>query len=121
MENSANNRKNFGIRSLLPGVILSALVSGIALVVERLELRLTGGAWIEARVVAILGGALCRLLLRRPEVFDPGIAFSAKYFLEVAIVLLGASVSAAAVAEMGLPLIAAIAVVGCALSMTVNI
>ncbi|MCR6501638.1 putative sulfate exporter family transporter [Shinella sp. CPCC 101442] len=111
MENSANNRKNLGIRSLLPGVILSALVSGVALVVERLELRLTGGAWIEALVLAILVGALCRLLLRRPEVFDPGIAFSAKYFLEIAIVLLGAGVSATAVAEMGFPLIGAIAIV----------
>lgn len=116
MENSANNRENPGIRSLLPGVLASAAVSGLALAFERLELWLTGGAWIEALVLAILIGALCRLFLRRPEAFEPGVAFSAKYFLEVAIVLLGASVSAAAVMEMGLPLIGAIAlVVGVAL------
>lgn len=115
MENLVKNRRNFGIRSrfsaFLPGVLLSTVVSGLALVAERLELRLTGGAWVEALVLAILIGAICRLMLHRPAVFDPGIVFSAKYFLEVAIVLLGASVSAAAVAEMGLPLIAAIAVV----------
>ncbi|WP_421580481.1 YeiH family protein [Shinella sp. M31] len=116
MENSANNCENPGIRSLLPGVLASAAVSGLALASERLELWLTGGTWIEALVLAILIGALCRLFLRRPEAFEPGVAFSAKYFLEVAIVLLGASVSAAAVMEMGLPLIGAIAlVVGVAL------
>jgi len=116
MENSANNRENPGIRCLLPGVLASAAVSGLALASERLELWLTGGTWIEALVLAILIGALCRLFLRRPEAFEPGVAFSAKYFLEVAIVLLGASVSAAAVMEIGLPLIGAIAlVVGVAL------
>ncbi len=120
MENLVKNRRNFGIRSrisaLFPGILLSTAVSGLALVAERLEQWLTGGAWVEALVLAILIGALCRLALRRPALFDPGIAFSAKYFLEIAIVLLGASVSAAAVTEMGLPLIAAIAlVVGIAL------
>jgi uncharacterized integral membrane protein (TIGR00698 family) len=111
MENSTNNPSYPGIRSRLPGVLLCIGVSGAAFGAERLELWLTGGAWIEALVMAILIGACCRLLLRRPAVFDPGIAFSAKYFLEVAIVLLGAGVSARVVAEMGLPLIAAIAMV----------
>ena len=111
MENSPRNVADLGIRTLLPGVLLSALVSGLAVLAERVELRLAGGAWIEALVLAILIGAFCRLLLRRPAVFDPGIAFSAKYFLEVAIVLLGAGVSAAAIAGMELPLIGAIAVV----------
>lgn len=100
-----------GIRALVPGVVLSVLVSGLAVVAEWLEVRLTGGAWIEALVLAILVGAVVRLLLRRSERFDPGIAFSAKYFLEIAIVLLGASVSAAAIRGMGLPLVGAIAVV----------
>ena len=111
MENSAKNHENPGIRSLLPGLLLSAAVSGLALAAERLELWLTGGAWIEALVLAILIGAVARLFLRRPAAFDPGIAFSAKYFLEIAIVLLGAGVSATAIAGMGLPLIGAIAAV----------
>ena len=99
------------MRALLPGVLLSGLVSGLAVLAERFEMRLTGGVWIEALVLAILIGAGCRLVLRKPETFDPGIAFSAKYFLEVAIVLLGAGVSAAAIAGLGLPLIGAIAAV----------
>ena len=99
------------MRALLPGVLLSGLVSGLAVLAERFEMRLIGGVWIEALVLAILIGAICRLILRKPEAFDPGIAFSAKYFLEVAIVLLGAGVSAAAIAGMGLPLIGAIAAV----------
>ncbi|GAA4172065.1 hypothetical protein GCM10023069_32670 [Shinella granuli] len=92
-------------------MLLSGFVSGLAALAERLEIRLAGGAWIEALVLAILLGAACRLLLRRPAVFDPGIAFSAKYFLEIAIVLLGAGVSATAIAGMGWPLIGAIAAV----------
>ncbi|GLR54907.1 UPF0324 membrane protein [Shinella yambaruensis] len=92
-------------------MLLSGFVSSLAVLAERLEIRLAGGAWIEALVLAILLGAACRLLLRRPAVFDPGIAFSAKYFLEIAIVLLGAGVSATAIAGMGWPLIGAIAAV----------
>ncbi|MCJ8030097.1 putative sulfate exporter family transporter [Shinella yambaruensis] len=111
MENSPNKPAILGIRVLLPGVLLSGFVSSLAVLAERLEIRLAGGAWIEALVLAILLGAACRLLLRRPAVFDPGIAFSAKYFLEIAIVLLGAGVSATAIAGMGWPLIGAIAAV----------
>lgn len=111
MENLSNNRTLLGTRILLPGVALAGLVSGLAVFAEHLEVRLTGGAWIEALVLAILIGALFRLFLRQPARFDPGIAFSAKYFLEVAIVLLGASVSAAAIGGMGISLIGAIAVV----------
>lgn len=111
MENSPNKTAILGIRVLLPGVLLSGFVSSLAVLAERLEIRLAGGAWIEALVLAILLGAACRLLLRRPAVFDPGIAFSAKYFLEIAIVLLGAGVSATAIAGMGWPLIGAIAAV----------
>ena len=59
MENSPNKQTILGIRALLPGMILSALVSGLAVLAERLELRLTGGAWIEALVLAILIGAAC--------------------------------------------------------------
>jgi uncharacterized integral membrane protein (TIGR00698 family) len=111
MEKTPKNESIFGISGILPGVLLSAFVSGLAVLAERAEVRLTGGAWVEALVLAIFIGALCRLVLRRPATYDPGIAFSAKYFLEVAIVLLGAGVSAAAIAGMGLPLIGAIAAV----------
>ena len=101
MENSPNKSSILGIRVLLPGLLLSCFVSGLAVLAERLEMRLSGGAWIEALVLAILVGAVCRLLLKRPAAFDPGIAFSAKYFLEISIVLLGAGVSATAIAEIG--------------------
>jgi uncharacterized integral membrane protein (TIGR00698 family) len=111
MEKTPKNESILGISGILPGVLLSTFVSGLAVLAERAEVRLTGGAWVEALVLAIFIGALCRLVLRRPATYDPGIAFSAKYFLEVAIVLLGAGVSAAAIAGMGLPLIGAIAAV----------
>ncbi|MCJ8149680.1 YeiH family protein [Shinella sedimenti] len=116
MENKPNKRQRIGIKTIVPGVVMSVVVSALAVLAERVELQLTGGAWVEALVLAILIGAVGRLFLRRPDVFEPGIAFTAKYFLEVAIVLLGASVSAAAIAGMGWMLIGAIAaVVGVAL------
>jgi uncharacterized integral membrane protein (TIGR00698 family) len=116
MENKPNKRQRIGIKTIAPGVVLSVVVSALAVIAERVELQLTGGAWVEALVLAILIGAVCRLFLRRPDVFEPGIAFTAKCFLEVAIVLLGASVSAAAITGMGWMLIGAIAaVVGVAL------
>lgn len=111
MEKTSKNDIKIGMRIIAPGMVLSAVVSALAVLAERAELAFTGSAWIEALVLAILIGTLCRLLLHRPDIFDPGIAFTAKYFLEVAIVLLGASVSAAAIAGMGWVLIAAIAAV----------
>ncbi|WP_313665190.1 YeiH family protein [Shinella sp.] len=111
MKNIPNKRQWIGIKTIVPGVVLSVVVSALAVLAERVELQLTGGAWVEALVLAILVGAVCRLFLRRPDIFEPGIAFTAKYFLEVAIVLLGASVSAAAIAGMGWMLIGAIAAV----------
>jgi len=48
MEKMPNKQTILGMRALLPGIALSAFVSGLAVLAERLELRLTGGAWIEA-------------------------------------------------------------------------
>lgn len=111
MENSPHSSSPVGIRILLPGVLLSVAVAGLAMLAERLEATVTGSAFVEGLVLAILIGAVCRMALRRPAAFDPGIAFSAKYFLEIAIVLLGAGVSAAAIADLGPGLIGAIAAV----------
>jgi uncharacterized integral membrane protein (TIGR00698 family) len=62
---------------------------------------LAGGAYLEALVLAILIGVVVRTLWLPPAGFVPGIGFCAKFLLESAVVMLGASVSAATVLALG--------------------
>lgn len=86
---------------LLPGVFLCVGVTLLASALQLAEQRLTGQAYVEALVLAILIGAAARTLWRPAALWFPGIQFSAKLLLEFAVMLLGASVSARAVAAMG--------------------
>ena len=95
--------------ALLPGVGLCLAVTGAAYALEAGERVLAGKAWLEALVLAILIGTAVRSLWTPGDRWHEGIAFSAKYLLEVAVVLLGASVSAATILAAGLPLLAGIA------------
>jgi uncharacterized integral membrane protein (TIGR00698 family) len=94
---------------LLPGLVLSAAVTLAAWLLELAETGIFGRAWLESLVLAILLGSLIRTSLPVPERCEAGIRFSAKVLLEVAVVLLGASVSAAAILARGLPLLGGIA------------
>lgn len=89
------------LMALLPGVVLSALVALVAFGLQKLELAVIGFAWIEALVLAILLGAAIRIFWSPSDRWMPGIRFSAKTLLEVAVALLGATVSGAAVAALG--------------------
>jgi uncharacterized integral membrane protein (TIGR00698 family) len=80
-------------------------------VLQEVELRLFGRAWIEALVVAILLGAAVRTAWTPGRAWTPGIAFGAKLLLEIAVVLLGASVSAATILSAGPALLVAIIVI----------
>ncbi len=62
---------------------------------------IVGRAWLEALVLAILIGTAIRSLSTLHARWHAGIAFSAKYLLEIAVVLLGASVSAATILAAG--------------------
>ncbi len=95
----------------LPGVLLCVAVTLAAMLVERIELAVFGRAWLEALVLAILVGTAVRSLWTPGEVWQSGIGFSAKTLLEVAVVLLGLSISTATVQALGLTLLAGIAVV----------
>jgi uncharacterized integral membrane protein (TIGR00698 family) len=68
-----------------------------------------GQAYLEALVLAILLGAAIRTVWSPAPIWHPGIGFSGKLLLECAIVMLGASVSAKTIAELGPFLIAGIA------------
>ena len=85
----------------LPGMVLAACIGLAAWGVQLLEERTLGHAIIEALVVAILLGMLVRTLWQPTGRWTPGIALTAKGVLEVAIVLLGASVSLPVLLQAG--------------------
>ncbi|MGV1108048.1 YeiH family protein [Xanthomonas translucens pv. undulosa] len=89
------------LMALLPGLLLAVAVAALAMLVERMQLRWLGRPWIDALVFAIALGTLLRTASPLPAHADAGIAFAAKLPLEVAIVLLGASVSFSAVGAAG--------------------
>jgi len=96
------------IRDLTPGLGLAIAVAVSAVVLERLEAALLGRAWLEGLVLAILAGAVVRTIWTPPERFERGVHFAAKTMLELAIVLMGASVSFGAIAAVGGPLMISI-------------
>jgi len=107
---------------IIPGLGLCCAVAAAGYGLQQLELLASGRAWIEALVLAILAGAAIRTAWAPGEKWKPGIAFSAKLLLEIAVVLLGASISAATVLSAGLPLLFSIlGIVSCAILLSVSI
>ena len=96
---------------LLPGFLLCALISAAAYGLEHLETHLAGRAWLEALVLAILIWTLVRSVWTPSAPWRAGIAFSAKTVLEIAVVLLGASLNVAMLVAAGPGLTVGIAVV----------
>src|SRR3712207_2835091 len=99
------------IAELAPGVTLCAAIALAAMGLQRIEEHWTGRPWLEALVIAILLGTLLRTLWSPDKRWAPGIGFSAKTLLEIAVMLLGASISFQAMLDAGLSLILGIAVV----------
>ena len=97
--------------SLIPGLAACAAVTAAAVAVQWLEVRVFGRGWIDAIVLAILIGAFVRSVWTPSATLRPGIEFSARTLLEIAVVLLGASVSAATVMAIGPGLLAGTALV----------
>ena len=97
-----------GRSALLPGVALCAAVTLASLGAQSLEERFFGHPYVEALVIAILLGMGLRTFWEPSPRWRAGIAFSAKQLLEVAVVLLGASVSLSAIVASGPLLLGAI-------------
>jgi uncharacterized integral membrane protein (TIGR00698 family) len=98
------------IFQLIPGILLCGVVTVISLGIQAAEERVFDHPYIEALVVAILLGMAVRTAWEPSARWRSGIAFSAKQLLEVAVMLLGASISFAAIVASGGLLIGAIAV-----------
>jgi uncharacterized integral membrane protein (TIGR00698 family) len=96
--------------ALAPGIALCAGISAAAVWLQGLEEHAFGHPYIEALVIAILLGTLVRSLWQPSEIWRGGIALSAKTLLEVAVMLLGASISFAAIVASGSALLAGIVI-----------
>jgi uncharacterized integral membrane protein (TIGR00698 family) len=97
------------LQRLGPGVLLCLAITLAAYGLERIETAIAGEPYLEALVLAILVGVAVRTAWQPGPRWNPGIAFSAKFVLECAIVMLGATVSAATIMALGLRLILGIA------------
>lgn len=95
-------------RALLPGLGLTAVVAGVAALLGRAETALFGMQWLDPLVLAILLGASVRTVWGLPVWAQAGSDFAARRVLELAIVLLGASVSARTLLSVGPDLLAGI-------------
>jgi uncharacterized integral membrane protein (TIGR00698 family) len=89
------------LRRLLPGVLLCIAITIAAMLLQAVEVRFAGEAYLEALVLAILIGVAVRTAWRPATPFIAGIAFSAKFLLECAVVMLGAAVSVTTVLALG--------------------
>lgn len=96
------------IGAVRPGVMLCLLVTLAAIGLTSIERDLIGHVWLEPLVLAILLGAAVRTAWTPDVRFKAGIDFSAKTLLEVAVVLLGASVSAATLSALGVAFVVGI-------------
>ncbi|MCM2293604.1 putative sulfate exporter family transporter [Allorhizobium sp. BGMRC 0089] len=109
-------------QSPLSGLVLCFAVSGAGYAVTALLQRFTGQTPVDALVWCILIGTLINTVRPLPARFAPGIHMSAKLLLEIAIVLLGASISLKQIAGNGAGLIVAVvAVVIMALTLSYGI
>jgi uncharacterized membrane protein YadS len=89
------------LHRLLPGILLCVAITGVAILLQAVEVHLVAQAYLEALVLAILLGVAARTGWMPKPRFIPGIAFSAKFLLECAVVMLGASVSVTTVLALG--------------------
>lgn len=87
-----------------PGLALVILVAFAAHLLGAWEVRALGRMLVDPLVIAIFLGMLARAALGARGWLDAGVSFAAKDVLEVAVVLLGASVNLAMLRSAGLPL-----------------
>ena len=91
-----------------PGVLLAAAVGAAAFGIARIEALIFGHAVLEGLVVAILLGMVVRAAWELTPRVEEGVAFAARPVLEVAVLLLGASVNLPLIVAKGWGLAAGI-------------
>jgi len=92
----------------LPGTAICIAITLAAIGVQRMEERAFAHPYVEALVLAILFGIVVRSAWEPGPKWIAGINFSAKFLLEFAVMLLGASISLGAIVASGPGLMAGI-------------
>jgi uncharacterized integral membrane protein (TIGR00698 family) len=103
--------------------MLSVVVGLLALALAQVEERVLGHAVLEGLVLAILLGMIIRSVWTPPVMVEAGVAFVARQVLEVAVLLLGASVDLPLLLKAGPSLalgIVLLVVLGIAASYTIG-
>lgn len=98
-------------RDLLPGTALCAGITAAAMLLQTVEQAALGRPYLESIVLAILLGTAVRSLWSPGPAWTRGIDFSAKTVLEIAVALLGASISVQVILQNGLGLFFGVAAV----------
>lgn len=104
---------NSRIKPILPGLAVTLLVALAAKLAEHAERVFFGRGWVESLVFAILIGVVVRSVFGLAPRYFAGVRFCGKTVLEIAIVLLGGSISAQAIGSAGGGLVVAIVAVVC--------
>ncbi|MHC8494230.1 YeiH family protein [Thalassospira sp. SM2505] len=104
---------NARIKPILPGLAVTLLVALAAKLAEHAERVFFGRGWVESLVFAILIGVMVRSVFGLAPRYFAGVRFCGKTVLEIAIVLLGGSISAQAIGSAGGGLVVAIVAVVC--------
>ncbi len=97
--------------AVLPGLGLALVVTLAAIAAASAERHLLGRDWLEPLVLAIILGAALRLVWSPPPHWHAGLHFAARPVLELAVMLLGAGVSAGLLRGLGPALLPGIAAV----------
>ncbi len=92
---------------ILPGLVFTAAVAASAIVIAD-QVAINEEKVISEVIIAILIGLLIKALIKMPAVFAPGVEFSFKKIIKVAIILMGLNFSIAAVFSTGLSVLAVI-------------
>jgi uncharacterized integral membrane protein (TIGR00698 family) len=92
----------------VPGLMLCIFITAVAMVLQNWEEAALGHPYVEALVIAILFGIAIRSVWQPGDIWHAGISFSAKTLLEIAVVLLGASISLGAIVASGPALLSGI-------------
>lgn len=96
---------------VFPGLGLSIGVTAVALLSANIEKAVLGSELMDGLVIAIALGTIIRTFFGLHDAFRPGIDFASKVILEIAIVLLGASLSFSALAHAGWAMILMVAII----------
>lgn len=107
---SADDSKRLGpfLLSIIPGTLLCTAITIVAITAQYVEEHAFAHPYIEALVLAILIGIVIRSFWKPGPRWTAGINFSAKLLLEIAVMLLGASISFSAILASGPALLAGI-------------